>query len=89
MATDPDVQSRMEVLEALLAAGPAIVDLIRESAEVDSSDEFIALVAARLGIDSSLARIVANSRLEMLVTRFAMRRYQVELDELRRQSQPL
>lgn len=81
---DDEVQTRIVVLEALIAFAPVLSDVLEEAASIGSSEDFTTLIASRMGVPLSLAKVVANSRLEGLIAGFAIERKRAELDELRR-----
>ncbi|MCS5717702.1 hypothetical protein N1027_06085 [Herbiconiux sp. CPCC 205763] len=87
MTDDDEVQARIAVLEALIALAPVLGEILHEADSVDSSEDFAVLIASRLGVNLSLARVVANSRLEALIAGFAIARNRAELEELSRTRQ--
>ncbi|MDO9441801.1 MAG: hypothetical protein Q7T73_13005 [Beijerinckiaceae bacterium] len=84
MTEEDALRARVAVLEALVALAPALSDVARDAGECAGSDDFARLIAARLKIDFALAKVVANSRLEVLIAGFAIERSRSELEELRR-----
>lgn len=78
------VHSRIAILEALIALRPLLPEIVREAASCSTPDEFASLIAARLEVPFSVAKVVANTRFETLATGFALDRLQSELADLRR-----